>query len=463
MAFPSAMAFGQAAKTSYVEEAAFITAYDLRKLGINWILAPVLDINNNPKNPVINVRSFGSDVELVSKMGRAYVKGNRLALSLSAIKHFPGHGDTDIDSHLVLPRITKSIEEMNNFELIPFSKAMLKTDKETMAEVLMTAHILFPAIDSKRPATLSKKIIKKLLREKMGFQGLITTDAMEMKAIAKHYSPSKAAHLAFEAGVDIILLTKEGGSLNVMYQSLLKSFQKKKLSLKDLDIAVERQLRLKLNRALLYRWKSPHLAYNLYGKQNEERKKYWDELDRKTKKHYENIQEKYKKRGLTLNTIVSRESITSLAKSFPGLTLDDLDRVQILVKSSVMRTQALRMGIPAKHIQSLRYPRDLNYFLKQHKSNKICIIELRKRSIPIWNKLIELENKRINKSPLNRTERHIIALYTGNPFLELKLPKNGAVIASYSNTRASREALVYRVLYPNKKIKQAKLLLAKEK
>ena len=447
MDFPGAMALGQTANPIYAEEVGFVTGYELRKLGINWILAPVLDVNNNPKNPVINVRSFGSQPELVAKMGNAYIKGNKEALSLSAIKHFPGHGDTNVDSHLDLPQINKSLEELEAMELLPFRKAIEKGN----AEVLMTAHILFPSLDEKQPATLSTHIIKNLLRKKLDFNGMVSTDAMEMKAISKRYKPERAAKLAFQASVDILLLTKTN-KLRRMYKALLKGFQSQELSLEELDVAVTRQVRLKLQRGLLFRWGSPH------AQKKPKWIRHWDYLERKTQHQYHKIQKKYKDQGIQLNTAIARDSIRSLRKPFPGLRLKDLDRVHLLVHSQAMRKQALLMGIPWKNIHKLRQPQDL-FRILQRDSKEIWFIELDAKRIRAWNKLLVKKKDYSKSKRRDMDSATTIALYTGNPFLSIRSPQKGAVLISCSESSASRGALVYRALYPDKPVPNTDLLI----
>ena len=445
-AFPSAMALGQTANPNYAQEAAFITAYELRRLGLNWVLAPVLDISNNPQNPVINVRSFGGDPKLVARMAKAYIRGNRQALSLSVIKHFPGHGDTDTDSHLALPRIDKNLKEIQDTELFPFRRAI--QDRDGKAEAVMTAHILFPFLDPDKPATLSAKILKKLLRQDLGFEGLIITDAMEMKAISQRYTPKEAARLAFKAGVDIILLSKKGRMLHSMFTGLLEDFRKKRLDLADLDRALQRQLTLKMRRGLFHRWQSP------YRNKSKDIQTYWQKREKKAQRHYHKLIRKYAKRGLDLNTVISRESITALRKPFRGLALNKFKRVRLLLRSEAMRKQALKMGIAPQDIHPLSTDADILRVPLHSKVDKseIWLLELNAHALPFWNALLAQQKKA-------KTKVSLIALYTGNPFLRIESPQNGGILSSYSDTEASQAALVYRALYPEKPISQANLLL----
>ncbi len=448
--FPSAMALGQAGNPDYVKEAAFITGYELRQLGINWVLAPVLDVNNNAHNPVINVRSFGPDPKLVARMGMAYVAGNRQALSISTIKHFPGHGDTDVDSHLALPRIDKSLSQMEKVEFLPFRKLI----QEGGAEVLMTAHILFPSLDAKRPATLSPKIISDLLRRQMGFKGMVTTDAMEMDAIAKRYPPAQAARLAFQAGADVLLVTKRGKMLSKMYSALVRDFQNQRLDVTKLNQAIKRQLDLKLRKGLFHRWdrdrdpQSAHVKTVIYAKKDAY-SQHLQELEKKAKKHYEALQQKYQSEGVDLNTRIARKSITALGRPFSGLQLKDLSKVRLLAASKVMGQEAMRMGIAMRHIYDLKGSADIINIISKRKPGEIWFIEIKPHFINAWNKLIQSQKKNEDLS---------IALYTGNPFAKnLKLPKYGAVLLSYSNTPSSQMALIYRGLHPQKPILQAQL------
>ena len=175
---------------------------ELSALGINMNLAPVLDVNNNPFNPVIGVRSFSDDEALVSSYGVEYIKGMQESVIATA-KHFPGHGDTKIDSHLALPKIEKSIEELEEIELVPFKKAI-----ENGLHAIMSSHINFPAITEEgRPTTLSKNVLTDLLRERLKFEGLIITDCMQMQAIQKNYTTEEGARMAIEAGANLICVS----------------------------------------------------------------------------------------------------------------------------------------------------------------------------------------------------------------------------------------------------------------
>ncbi|MGH8002969.1 MAG: glycoside hydrolase family 3 protein [Brasilonema sp.] len=185
----------------YAEKMGAITAQEALAIGINWVLAPVVDVNNNPDNPVINVRAFGETLDEVSQLACAFIRGAKTYPVLTAAKHFPGHGDTAVDSHLDLPVISHSSTRLAEVELPPFAAAIASG-----VDTVMSAHLLIPSLDAELPATLSHKILTEQLRQKLGFDGLIATDALVMGAIANRYGASVAPVMAVEAGADILLM-----------------------------------------------------------------------------------------------------------------------------------------------------------------------------------------------------------------------------------------------------------------
>ncbi len=207
------MALGAANSEELTEEAAGLLSGEMAALGINVNFAPSLDVNSNPANPVIGVRSFSDDPQIVTRLGKAYVRGVQGKGIIPAVKHFPGHGNTETDSHTGLPRIDKSIAKLEECELIPFREAV-----ESGVDILMTAHIQFPQIETDTytsrkdgeqiclPATLSDDILTKMVRERFGYEGIIVTDAMNMDAIKENFAPLDAAKLAINAGVDMLLM-----------------------------------------------------------------------------------------------------------------------------------------------------------------------------------------------------------------------------------------------------------------
>ena len=178
-----------------------IVSRETRAIGLNWVLAPVVDVNNNPLNPVINVRSFGETPEAVSALIQAFLRGCQAYPVLTTAKHFPGHGDTAIDSHLDLPLIPHDRPRLEAVEWQPFRSAI-----DAQVSSIMTAHLALPALDPAYPATLSPRILTGILRQELGFEGIIVTDALIMQASTQRYGAVEAPVLALEAGADVILM-----------------------------------------------------------------------------------------------------------------------------------------------------------------------------------------------------------------------------------------------------------------
>ncbi len=252
---PGNMALGAARSPELACEVARAMGEELDSLGINVDLAPVLDVNVNPDNPVIGIRSFGEDPQLVADLGAAFIKGLHDAGVAAAAKHFPGHGDTDIDSHLGLPSVPHHPARLKAVELKPFQQAF-----DRKVDMVMTAHVTFPAIDSTRavsrldgkeisiPATLSRRVLTGLIREEMGFDGVIITDALEMKAIADHFGPLEAVTGAVKAGADIVLMPAD---LDQAYSGLLAAVKSGEIPQTSIDRSVKRLIRLKLARGIV--------------------------------------------------------------------------------------------------------------------------------------------------------------------------------------------------------------------
>ena len=203
--FPWAMTLGAIQDKNLIYQMASKIAEDCKRMGINWDFAPVVDVNTNPNNPIIGNRSFGSEVQNVISSASAYANGLQDHNILAAIKHFPGHGDTSTDSHLDLPVVSHNLERLNTIELAPFKALMNKG-----IGGVMVAHLYVPNLESGKgiPASVSKNIITGLLKEKLGYKGLIITDALNMGAVANKYNPGELDALAFKAGNDIMLFSQ---------------------------------------------------------------------------------------------------------------------------------------------------------------------------------------------------------------------------------------------------------------
>ncbi len=260
---PGNMAVGATRNEKYAYQTGKIIGKELAALGINVNFGPVVDVNNNSENPVIGVRSFSSNPELVAKLGIQTIKGLQSQNVAATTKHFPGHGDTAVDSHYGLPLVPYEKERLRSVELVPFQQAI-----DAGVDMMMTAHVQFPAFDdttyiSKKdgqeimvPATLSKKVITGLLREEMGFNGVVVTDALNMKAIADHFGQEEAVVLALKSGVDIALMPAQVTSLEMeenlasVFEAVKGAIETGEIPLEQVDQSVERILELKIKRGI---------------------------------------------------------------------------------------------------------------------------------------------------------------------------------------------------------------------
>lgn len=197
---PGNMALGATRSPRLAEKAGYVLGSELLGMGVNLDFAPSVDINVNPANPVIGTRSFGSDPALVASLGNALIRGLQSAGAIATAKHFPGHGDTATDSHFGLPIVEHAMERMRAVELLPFREAI-----QAGVDCMMSAHIVFSVLDPNRPATLSPIVLKRFLRQELGFTGLILSDAMDMYAVAQ-YGAENSVRAALRAGVDVALL-----------------------------------------------------------------------------------------------------------------------------------------------------------------------------------------------------------------------------------------------------------------
>jgi beta-N-acetylhexosaminidase len=236
---PSAEIVGATGSPKLAYELAEIMARELKAVGVNINFAPVADINTNPKNPVIGPRAFGSKEEEVSKMVTAIVRGHLTQGVLPCVKHFPGHGDTHLDTHYALPKIDTDLETLRSREMLPFAKAF-----KSKCSMVMTAHILNPHLDPAVPGTLSQKTVQGLLRDELKFKGIIFSDDMEMKAIADHYGIEDAPVMAIQAGCDQVIYRSESAGM-AAYESLMRALESGRLDPKRVMESSDRLRQLK--------------------------------------------------------------------------------------------------------------------------------------------------------------------------------------------------------------------------
>lgn len=213
-AFPINQELGESYTSQEIEEIGMQIGLQCKKASIHVNLAPVVDINSNPSNPIIGSRSFGDNPWLVSKKAIAMIRGLKKAGVYTCIKHFPGHGDVDVDSHLDLPLLQKSLKSLEKEELVPFQQVI-----NTIDTMIMSGHLFVPLLDENYPASLSKLILRDILRTEMGFDGIVISDALNMKALTNHYTYEEIALLAFQSGTDLLLY---GDHINPNVTEILK-------------------------------------------------------------------------------------------------------------------------------------------------------------------------------------------------------------------------------------------------
>jgi len=271
---PPMRALGELGDLELVKRAASIVARGLLSLGFNCNFAPVLDVDSNPRNPIIGDRSFSSDPHWVAHMGIAFARGLSSSGILPCGKHFPGHGDTALDSHLELPCVERSREQLDRMELLPFREAVAQN-----IESLMTAHVVYPGLDpSGNPATLSRPILTELLRQRWGYQGLVFSDDLTMKAVSAQSSLEENAKNAIMAGCDVVLICRDSEGVDGVLESLVSEAEN--------NPAFSARVYESACRSLSARYRFPSrpahqysiVEHSLLG---EEARTFFDELDRR--------------------------------------------------------------------------------------------------------------------------------------------------------------------------------------
>lgn len=414
--YPGAMAVGQTGNTEWGEVVGFVTSYELRNLGLNFLFAPVLDINNNPLNPVINTRSFGSDSKRVSEVAVAYERGARVGGCLPVIKHFPGHGDTTVDSHLGLPIINKTLQELETLELVPFKRSIAGG-----AEAVMSAHIMYPKIDPKFPATLSKTILTDVLRKNLNFDGIIITDAMEMHAISKNYEKDRPGVLTILAGANIVLLTSWGETAKKFKAQLTEAYQNGEFRYMDKDgkerdklkDAVQKQIRKKLELGL---YDENSILPTVYD-ENPKQKEFL------TNWNQERIQ-RYTKLNESKNFVkeINEESIRAYPKSFLSSGILPSETL------SFVKNNRLKETLKSKKINTLTF----KSFPAQVKDKTI--------STYVFDSTSENEVLSIAALAKKYPNKRFVVLHGGTPFIKLPEYPNLQYLLSFSLTQGSWEA-----------------------
>ncbi|MED1202278.1 glycoside hydrolase family 3 protein [Heyndrickxia acidicola] len=401
--FPGNMALGAARSNYFAEKTGRIIGTELKSLGINMDFAPDLDVNVNPENPVIGVRSYSSDPDLVSAMGTSEITGIQSRNVLAAGKHFPGHGDTNVDSHYGLPIVNHDLKTLENVDFKPF-KAAIKSG----VDAIMTAHIVVPALDSSGlPATLSKPIMTGILRNKLGFKGLIVTDSLDM-AGANVLPADQVPVAAFNAGADILLNPPD---VPLAYNSVLKAVKSNVISKQRLDQSVERILLAKYKRGLV---KEPLTS----------------------KEELKNI-------GIPGSLVTANEitekSITLLKNENNILPLNKHQRV-LVAGPAAANTQELAgllrdKGFNIESIETTTSPSadQTQNAIDQSKNADVIVI-------PTYNANTNSAQKAFVQG-LEKTEKPIVIAAMRNPYDIMAFPEVNANILTYGNGEISTRAL----------------------
>lgn len=421
--FPNNMAIGASRRFDLAYKMGLLIAEECRALGVHQNYAPVMDINNNPDNPIINVRSFGEEPELVSAMGLNMIKGLQDGGVIATAKHFPGHGDTDIDSHSDLPVLNFSMDRLRNLELIPF-----KTAVDSGVKSVMGAHLSFPELEKRKyvPASLSGKIIRNILIDEIGFKGLVVTDALNMAGVTKHLSAKEVALLAVEAGVDLILMP-QGEKVTV--DAILKAVNDNVISEERINISARKILEakkwLKLDENKLIDLQNVKNVINSY-KENELSREIAD---------------------ASVTLVKNNDDILPLVENSINFTVVSINNTQETAgEEYFLELIKNNNHTLANKIIYIKAEQDISDVLNDIQNDELCIIPIYSRvriktgTVGIPLSQIELINSLINRG------NKVVVLSFGNPYLLKAFENTDGYICAYGDALSSVYA-VYKGIF----------------
>ena len=423
--FPRAMAVGATRNPAYAYEMGKATAREGRALGVHQNYAPTIDVNNNPKNPVINTRAFGDDVKLVTAMGAAFVKGTQDGGMIATVKHFPGHGDTDVDTHLGLTTLSFDRKRLDAVELAPYRGAF-----EAGAMSVMVGHIAVPKIDTGIgvPATVSPNITTALLQNAMKFSGLIVTDAMQMRGVSTRYEPGEAAVLALKAGTDLVLMPVD---VDIAIDAVVAAVKRGELTEERINHSVRKLLEIKQKFNLHY---SRLIDVGRVGE----------------------IVNSTEHRLLALN--IARDAVTVLGNKNTVLPLSKVDgrRVLDVVISDTENPSDGRgfhgmlrernPGIDFIRIDPRSNALEYEAVVTKASTAELLIVQLHlyTRSGEMTGFVQKEQRELVNK--LLKLGKPNVLISFGNPYVVMEFPGTDAYVCGYSNAEAMQQAVV-EVLY----------------
>ncbi len=422
---PGNMALGATRSESITKDVARAIGEELGSLGINTNFAPSLDVNNNSNNPVIGVRSFSEDPELTAKLGTAYIEGMQETGTIATAKHFPGHGDTAVDSHVGLPEVPYEMERLKEVELYPFQQAM-----NDGVDAIMTAHITFPKVDGTKviskktgeevsvPATLSHRFLTGLVREEMDYDGLIVTDAMNMGAITEHYGTVDAAIMSVQAGTDIVLMPV---GLENVRNGLLDAIENGDIKEKRINASVKRILSLKIKRGI-FKEESP------------------EPLDERIEKALETVGSQEHK---AIEKTAAEQSITLVKNNNQLLPLNDLQETGKIVVIGMTYNQDLYNAIKEKHANTEEITLPSSYQLNDAQKEQLRqadYIIIGSHTSNVATRLpTHPQMQRINDI-IDNYDAPSIAVAIRNPYDIMSFPQVDAYITQYGFRTASFKA-----------------------
>jgi beta-glucosidase-like glycosyl hydrolase/CubicO group peptidase (beta-lactamase class C family) len=419
--FPRAMLVGATRNPQYAYDMGRVIAKEARALGVHQDYAPVVDVNNNPMNPVINTRSFGEDPRLVAEMAAAFARGLQDGGVIATAKHFPGHGDTDVDSHLDMPVLPFAKQRLDSLELVGFRRAV-----ESGVMSMMIAHLSVPAYDTTRglPATLSGPIITGLLQNQLGFKGLIVTDAMTMQGVTKAFSTADAAVRTIIAGTDLVLLPPD---MDVAIDAIVGAVRRGEISEERIDASVRKLLAIKESLGLVEnRFVDPNAVASIVGSAEHRR-----------------LAKQIARDGITV--VKNDNNLLPLQKNnlkkIVGITVGDLEDpttgayFRSLVRSRVQRYEDLRVDHRSNKIE-------YDSVLTRAATGDVLLVHLyvTTRSEQMTGFFKPQQAKFLNN--LLKLNKPTVVVSFGNPYLLSALPTVPAYLAGYSSADVVVEAAV---------------------
>ncbi len=413
--FPHNMAIGATRRVDLVYKMGLLIAKECKSLGIHQNYAPVVDVNNNPNNPIINVRSYGEDPELVSELGLSFINGLQDGNVIATVKHFPGHGDTDIDSHKDLPVLDFDMKRLEQIELLPFKNSI-----DAGVKSVMVGHISLPEIDKKYqlPASLSPVLVDSILINKLSFNGLIVTDALNMAGITKNFTTKQVALLTVQAGIDLLLMPQgEAETINEIENLVLSG----KISESRIDYSVKK---------ILYAKKWLNLDTNKYVNPDN------------TDKYINSFEEQQ------LSQEIADASITLVknnSKAIPIIRKDNIFTLISINNTQEKRTSDLFIELMKKDsnfilesvFEYFNEIKDIDSAIDKIPVSNFCIIPVYSK-VQIKKGTINLPNSQINFiNKLIKRGSRVLVISFGNPYLLRDFPEIDSYICAYSDVPTS--------------------------